>query len=161
MADIFAPKLRSRIMASIRSTGNKTTEGALATLYRKNGITGWRRKQAIHGKPDFVFRNLKVAVFVDGCFWHGCAQHLRMPATNRDYWLAKIQRNARRDQQTAKALRKAGWTVLRFWEHELRKPSPVVARTMRALAKARATLQSSRPSGKRNTCKGRTGNILK
>ena len=67
---------------------------------------------------DMVFRPAKVAVFIDGCFWHGCPEHYVQPRTNADYWSAKIARNKGRDSDTDQRLRDAGWTVLRYWEHE-------------------------------------------
>jgi len=65
-----------------------------------------------------VFRNVKVAVFVDGCFWHGCPAHATQPKTNAQYWADKIETNRERDRQTDQLLQQSGWTVLRFWEHE-------------------------------------------
>lgn len=67
---------------------------------------------------DLVFRPTKVAVFVDGCFWHRCPEHFTMPKTNVGYWEPKIARNVERDRETDALLREAGWLVLRFWEHE-------------------------------------------
>lgn len=67
---------------------------------------------------DIVFTRAKVAVFIDGCYWHGCPLHYRAPASNIDYWTAKLARNLARDGATSEALRLAGWTVLRFWAHE-------------------------------------------
>jgi len=67
---------------------------------------------------DLVFRPVKVAVFVDGCFWHGCPEHYVLPKTNQDYWREKIGRNVQRDRETDARLSEAGWLVLRFWEHE-------------------------------------------
>ena len=67
---------------------------------------------------DLVFRPTRVAVFVDGCYWHGCPHHYKEPKTNTDYWRAKIAGNGQRDRQTDKLLSEAGWLVLRFWEHE-------------------------------------------
>jgi len=67
---------------------------------------------------DMVFRPAKVAVFIDGCFWHGCPEHYTEPRTNAEYWSAKIARNQWRDSDTDRRLREAGWTVLRYWEHE-------------------------------------------
>jgi DNA mismatch endonuclease (patch repair protein) len=69
-------------------------------------------------RPDVVFPGRRVAVFVDGCFWHGCPQHGTQPATNEAYWTQKIGANRQRDLSTTAALTAAGWTVLRFWEHE-------------------------------------------
>ena len=86
---------------------------------------------ALFGKPDFTFRRERVAVFVDGCFWHGCPRHGTMPAGNRAFWQAKLARNAERDRAVTRALRKAGWKVLRIWEHDLAaKHWPRVARRM-------------------------------
>jgi DNA mismatch endonuclease Vsr len=79
MADVFNKTKRSRVMAAIKSTGNKDTELKLIAIFRANGIAGWRRNQKLPGKPDFVFRRERLAVFVDGCFWHGCRWHCRMP----------------------------------------------------------------------------------
>jgi DNA mismatch endonuclease (patch repair protein) len=94
---------------------------ALARLLRDCGISGWRRRQAVFGRPDFVFRKLRVAVFVDGCFWHGCPKHGRRPKENRRFWSGKISTNQRRDRQVTRTLRQAGWRVLRIWEHALAK----------------------------------------
>jgi hypothetical protein len=71
MADVFSKRKRSQIMAAVRSKGNKTTELKLISIFRVNGIVGWRRNKKITGSPDFVFRKKRIALFVDGCFWHG------------------------------------------------------------------------------------------
>jgi DNA mismatch endonuclease (patch repair protein) len=72
-------------------------------------------------KPDFVFQKLKTAVFVDGCFWHGCPKHATWPKTRAAFWLEKITGNKARDCRVNRALRKRGWTVVRVWEHELKR----------------------------------------
>jgi len=77
MTDVFTEAKRSEVMSRIRAHGNRGTELALIALFRASGLTGWRRRQPVFGKPDFVFRGSKVAVFVDGCFWHGCPKHGR------------------------------------------------------------------------------------
>ena len=123
-------------MAAIRSTDNKTTELKLASILRAAGITGWRRHQAVPGHPDFIFRRERLAVFVDGCFWHGCRWHCRMPRGNRSYWQKKIKRNALRGHATNKLLRNARWRVLRIWEHSLRSPQAVAARIISELSLA-------------------------
>lgn len=69
-------------------------------------------------RADIVFTRRRVAVFIDGCFWHGCPQHATLPKTNSDYWLPKLERNIERDRAIDALLRDAGWTVLRYWEHE-------------------------------------------
>jgi DNA mismatch endonuclease (patch repair protein) len=73
------------------------------------------------GTPDFAFPKNRVAVFVDGCFWHGCPRHASFPATRRDFWLKKFAANKARDRRVNRELRKRGWRVLRLWEHELSK----------------------------------------
>lgn len=133
MADVFSKKKRSQIMAAVKSTGNKVTETAFANLLRRNGVKGWRRHLPLRGKPDFTFRNKRVVVFIDGCFWHGCRAHLRMPTSNRTYWFEKIARNQARDRVINRELSRAGWRVLRFWEHELRDESRVLRRVTNAL----------------------------
>ncbi|MDI6774519.1 MAG: very short patch repair endonuclease [Verrucomicrobiota bacterium] len=117
--DIIPPPIRSRVMAQVRSHGNRTTEIALIRLLRRHGIKGWRRGSPLRGRPDFVFRARHIAVFVDGCFWHGCPRHCRMPASRRKYWTTKIACNRARDTETNRVLRKGGWHVLRVWEHEI------------------------------------------
>lgn len=115
---------RSRIMSAIRSKGNETTEIRFMVLMRQAGIKGWRRNSRQIGKPDFVFPAVKVAVFVDGCFWHGCPRCGFVATANRTFWANKIRKNRSRDRRVGRLLRKSGWTVIRFWEHELRVPSP-------------------------------------
>jgi DNA mismatch endonuclease (patch repair protein) len=115
------PLSRSELMARVKSTGNKSTEIRLSKLFRASGVRGWKRRSTIYGKPDFVFPRERVAVFVDGCFWHGCPKHCRMPKANRDYWRGKIARNKKRGTSINRELRRAGWRVLRIWEHELAK----------------------------------------
>jgi DNA mismatch endonuclease (patch repair protein) len=133
MADTFSKKLRSAVMGAVRSHGNRSTELLVIAIFRAHGITGWRRHQPLPGKPDFVFRRERLAVFVDGCFWHGCPWHLRMPASNVVYWNAKIARNMARDRRVNAELRRAGWRVIRLWEHALADPNRVAARLLRLL----------------------------
>lgn len=138
MADIWSKKKRSEVMALIRSKGNKVTELGLASLFRSAGISGWRRNQKVFGKPDFVFRKHHLAVFVDGCFWHGCPRCYRGPDSNRKYWNAKILRNRQRDREVARALRKAGWRLIRVWECALaERPAACTRKIQAALDAAR------------------------
>lgn len=132
--DTVSAQVRSKIMARVKSSGNRSTELALASLLRKHGMSGWRRKYPILGKPDFVFPNHFVAVFVDGCFWHGHPTRCRLPKNNKSYWRRKIKRNKVRDRLVTRALRKKGWKVVRIWENEI--PS---LRTVRRLRKALKT----------------------
>jgi DNA mismatch endonuclease (patch repair protein) len=120
MPDVFSKQKRSEVMSRIRGRGNKDTELALAKLFRAHRITGWRRNQPVFGKPDFVFPKLKLAVFVDGCFWHGCPKHATKPKNNRAFWQRKFSANKKRDALVTRTLRRNGWRVLRVWEHTLR-----------------------------------------
>ena len=97
----------------------KATELRMIQIFRANGITGWRRSWNLPGKPDFVFPKLKLAAFVDGCFWHGCPTHCIQPKQNAKFWRDKIAVNKARDNRVNYALRKRGWKVIRIWEHEL------------------------------------------
>ena len=133
MADVFTAEKRSLVMAAIRSRGNRETELKFIGILKRYKITGWRRNHPLPGKPDFVFRRSRMVVFVDGCFWHGCPLHGRKPASNLEYWGPKLERNRQRDLAVTRGLRRRGWRVLRFWDHELKDPPRVAARTMRAL----------------------------
>jgi DNA mismatch endonuclease, patch repair protein len=143
MADVFSKEKRSRVMSAIRSGGNKGTELKLVSVLRASGVTGWRRRQPLPGRPDFIFRHERLAVFVDGCFWHGCPKHGRRPGSNRNYWLPKLRRNQERDGEVRRALLKAGWAVLRVWEHDLGNASRVARRIAAALDRARTRLHSA------------------
>lgn len=120
MADTVTKKQRSKNMASIRSTGNRSTELALVSLLRQNKITGWKRNnKTVLGRPDFVFSKIKVVIFVDGCFWHGCSKCNLKPKSNKTYWDQKIIRNKKRDNNVKRELKKSRWKVVRIWEHDL------------------------------------------
>jgi DNA mismatch endonuclease (patch repair protein) len=121
MADCFVDSFRSKVMRAVKSQGNKSTELRLIEIFKMFGLTGWRRRQKIEGRPDFVFRKNKLAVFTDGCFWHGHGCRNTQPKTNAAYWQAKIANNRNRDRCVNKILRKKGWKVVRFWECEITK----------------------------------------
>ncbi|WP_354412660.1 very short patch repair endonuclease [Variovorax atrisoli] len=130
---------RSATMRAVRGQGNKSTEAVVAKLLAKAKLLGWRRHLPLPGTPDFAWPGLKVAVFVDGCFWHGCPRCNRpLPKTNSAFWAAKVARNQRRDRASARRLRALGWSVLRVWEHALSNPQRVLARIKRALARNEA-----------------------
>ena len=117
MADVFTPRQRSAMMGLVRSTGNASTEQRLVRFLRSYRITGWRRASRLVGSPDFAWHRKHVAVFVDGCFWHGCPRHGHTPRSRIAYWVPKLARNKARDRVVARSLRKRGWRVLRIWEH--------------------------------------------
>lgn len=183
MADVFTKHKRSEVMARIRSRGNRDTELALAKLLRRHGITGWRRQVVVQVpaakrrarraeaerrrrrrvrqsrptgiRPDFVFVKQRVAVFVDGCFWHGCPihspparwlQNSEMPVTagsckaakprrtGKQFWRAKLATNKQRDRYVTRYLRRHGWRVVRIWEHDLANaPAKCIRKIRRAL----------------------------
>jgi DNA mismatch endonuclease (patch repair protein) len=149
MADVYTRAERSALMAKVRGRGNLTTEEALAKVFRAEGWSGWRRQRPIVGRgadgkrfrvrPDFIFASRRLAVFVDGCFWHGCPRHGTRPRGNAAFWRAKFRRNRERDRRDTRRLRRAGWQVLRLWEHALKpKARPVLlARLRKVFAGAR------------------------
>ena len=123
--DVFSSAKRSEIMSRISSRGNAATELRLREILRARRITGWRRHYPVAGTPDFAFRKERVAIFVDGCYWHGCKKCQRVPKTNLDYWLPKFEANRARDKRVAGLLRRSGWTVLRIAQCDLRNPERV------------------------------------
>lgn len=117
MPDVMTPEQRSRCMSRIRS--EKTgPEMRLRRALWARGVR-YRIHRKLPGKPDLAFAGRRLAVFVDGCFWHGCPDHGTSPKSNQSYWGPKIERNRERDAKVSAALRAEGWTVLRFWEHEI------------------------------------------
>jgi DNA mismatch endonuclease (patch repair protein) len=171
MPDVFSKRKRSEVMARIRSRGNRDTELALVRLLRAQRISGWRRHIRVRSmacgtrnlgagamagrsfrtprsalrvftvRPDFVFLKQRVTVFVDGCFWHGCPRHATQPQNNAVFWRRKLAANRARDRRVNRELRRAGWRVVRIWEHELKRGAqnakrgipPVGRRILRAL----------------------------
>ena len=120
MADVFDKATRSEVMSKVRSKGNKSTEIRLIEVFNELEIKGWRRNYPVKGHPDFVFPKKRIAVFVDGCFWHGHDCRNTRPKQNEDFWIAKRERNVARDRTTTEMFEKRGWTVLRIWECELK-----------------------------------------
>jgi DNA mismatch endonuclease (patch repair protein) len=118
----FGGLSRSALMARICGSGNASTEVKFVALLRSAGIKGWRRNSKLPGKPDVIFPKFKLAIFIDGCFWHGhkCLGS-RVPNRNTDAWIAKIRRNKKRDSRVARRLRFTGWRVMRIWECTLAK----------------------------------------
>lgn len=116
------------MMSGIRGKGNASTEVRLMRIFRKYGISGWRRQQKIEGNPDFVFRSSRVAVFVDGCFWHGCPKCYKAPSSNSGFWKEKLTANRKRDRVVTKVLMQKGWKVVRFWECALASEKRIAAK---------------------------------
>jgi len=128
VTDCFNPQERSRIMSRIRSNGNYSTEMRFIRMMRQHKISGWRRRSKLPGRPDFLFPKKRLAVFIDGDFWHGNPRRFRIPKTNRNYWSAKIAGNKNRDRAINRLLRKSGWRVLRIWESSLANVEAVIGK---------------------------------
>ena len=126
MADIFNNEKRSEIMRKVKSKKNKSTELRLIDIFKQNGITGWKRNYSVKGHPDFVFLKEKVAVFVDGCFWHGHDCRNTRPAENHEYWQKKRELNMKHDKDVTALFEVRGWKGLRIWECELKKRNETV-----------------------------------
>ena len=120
MPDVFTRAKRSEVMGRIPGRGNKSTERRMAAILRSGGVRGWRlHARDIPGRPDIYFSQARLAIFVDGCFWHGCPSCYNKPATNKAFWAAKYDENQRRDRAVEAQLATAGILVIRIWEHEL------------------------------------------
>ena len=126
MADVFDTEKRSDIMRRVKSNKNKSTELKLIEVFKELGIKGWRRNYRVKGHPDFVFLQKRVAVFVDGCFWHGHDCRNTRPSDNQEYWQKKRVRNIKHDQEVKAMFEARGWTVLRIWECELKKKNRII-----------------------------------
>jgi DNA mismatch endonuclease (patch repair protein) len=112
---------RSRAMSAIRGKYNRSTELRLRMALIRAGIKGWKlHAKELPGNPDFFIEKEKVAVFVDGCYWHGCPKCGHIPKTRSRFWAAKIKRNQQRDRKKRMELTKMGITPIRIWEHELK-----------------------------------------
>ena len=133
MADKISKAARSENMRQIRAV-NTRPELALRRALWAAGLRGWRlHYKRLPGSPDFAFPRRKIAVFVDGCFWHGCPRHYRGPKSSRAYWDGKLEVNRARDRRTGAVLRQEGWRVVRLWEHDLTASGDAVGRIARAL----------------------------
>lgn len=108
-------------MSRIKSKETRLEINFRKLLYSK-GFRYRKNYKNLYGKPDVAFNSKKIVIFIDSCFWHGCKKHLRLPATNVDYWKNKIKRNQKRDEEVSRVYKKMGWTALRLWEHELVDP---------------------------------------
>ena len=127
MVDVFTKEKRSWVMSRIKGKGTKI-EKLFERELRKNKIKFKKYPKILKkGNPDFLI--WKVAIFIDGCFWHGCPKHYRSPKSKKGYWIPKIEDNMKRDIEVNKNLRKMGYKVVRFWEHDARRnPDKLVNR---------------------------------
>lgn len=138
MADVFTKEKRSDIMSRIRSKNTRLETEFLKLVSSFLYPMGFRYRKhyaKVPGKPDIAFVSKKIAIFLDGDFWHGCPKCSRPPKSNVDYWEQKIKRNRQRDKDVNKALKKIGWRVLRFWECEVKRdPDKVIKIIFSALS---------------------------
>lgn len=135
--DPLSPKERSIQMGRVKSTRNISTEMRVLTALRRMRVVGWRRHVAnVPGSPDFFFRKENLALFVHGCFWHGCRTCGRIPKTNVSFWSGKIAANKLRDRRVRRRLKGMGIRCMTVWEHELQRGS-WIKRVMDALSLAK------------------------
>jgi len=129
MVDIFTKEKRSEIMSRIRGRDTKLEISFRKALWHA-GLRGWRVHYGKY-RIDVAFVGRRVAIFLDGCFWHGCPVHYRKPKTGKGYWIPKIRANKKRDKKTTKALETEGWRVVRIWEHDLGNSDVVMKQAIR------------------------------
>jgi DNA mismatch endonuclease (patch repair protein) len=148
--DIMCPEKRSALMSRIRGKGTKP-ELVIAALLRDEGITFEEHARDLPGRPDFVLRDARVAVFVDGDFWHGWRfSTWRLKLSEK--WEAKVIANRERDARSSRALRRAGWRVVRLWEHQVDEdPARCLERIRRVVARADARDRIGAPEGPGST----------
>jgi DNA mismatch endonuclease (patch repair protein) len=118
MTDRLTPSQRKFNMAQIKSK-NTVPEIIIRKLLYHSGVRGYRVHYSLPGKPDIVFVRKKIAIFIDGCFWHKCPQCFVEPETRKEFWLKKINSNVNRDKRVSHQLKSKGWTVKRIWEHQI------------------------------------------
>lgn len=133
MSDVLTPSQRSFCMARNRAKNTKPEIALRSSLWRR-GLR-FRVHYSLIGRPDVVFTKSSLAVFVDGCFWHSCPEHGAKPKANAEFWNAKLTRNKQRDVEVTHRLRLKGWTVLRFWEHEIRNDVEQIATAIEAVVR--------------------------
>ena len=134
MSDNLSPENRRKTMQAVKGKGTKL-ERRLWSMLAGMGLKGWTKNaNFVTGKPDVVFVNQKVAIFIDGCFWHGCPDCRRkLPVTNREYWERKINRNVELAQIHNEELHRSGWQVIRIWEHEMKDKALIRGKILHAL----------------------------
>lgn len=140
--DSVSRAVRSEIMSRIKQR-DSGIERQLRTALWREGLR-YRKHVRMRGTPDLVLRRARILIFVDSCFWHGCRFHCRKPKSNVAFWEAKILKNRRRDLAVTRFYRRQGWTVLRFWEHQLLKDHDACVSRVVLAAKTGARLQGKR-----------------
>lgn len=141
MADVLSDEQRKLNMSRIRGK-NTTPEIKFRKILYARGFRGYRIHPDLPGKPDIAFTRYKLAIFIDGCFWHRCPVDFKEPETRKDFWVKKINSNVERDQKVNLELQSMGWTVLRIWEHEIRKdPEAPIQRLTAFFAEGRSVIR--------------------
>ncbi|MDR6884310.1 very short patch repair endonuclease [Bacillus sp. 3255] len=118
MADKISKEARSKNMSAIRSTHTKLEDTVTNALWNM-GFRFRKNVRKLKGKPDIAIKKYKIVIFIDSCFWHFCKQHGHIPKSNTPFWIEKLERNKRRDEDILKYYQDLGWQVLRIWEHDL------------------------------------------
>ena len=152
MAEKISKQQRSLIMKAVKSRNARSTELTLVQIFKEFQIKGWRRTYKLFGSPDFVFPKKRIALFCDGCFWHGHTCRKTKPATNVDYWKKKIQSNKNRDKLVTVTLTQINWKVIRLWECEIKNHSLPVKLKLLHLSNT-AIPKKRRPHGKNSARK--------
>lgn len=119
MVDKVTAEVRSETMRRVKSKNTSLELKVRSALY-KRGLR-YRLNYPLPGKPDIIFPKQKIVIFIDSCFWHGCPEHLRKPASNIIYWSEKIKKNIARDKMVNKKYKEMDWKIIRLWEHDLKK----------------------------------------
>lgn len=140
--DNLTPTQRHKNMQNIRSK-ETIIEMRVRSELRRRGLRFRKNVPNMIGKPDIVFPSSKVAVFLDSCFWHQCPYHANLPLIRRKYWIPKLERNKERAKEVNRQIRKKGWTVLRFWEHQIKNHFDECINKVAKVVKSRETLRKS------------------
>jgi len=130
MADNLSREKRSKVMASIRGKNTKP-EVTIRKILWKKGMRYRLHNKSVFGTPDISIKKKKIAIFVDGCFWHGCNRCYKEPKTNVEFWRNKIIQNKKRRIKVRRHLKKEGWRILEFWEHEINSDPVLVSKKIK------------------------------
>lgn len=142
-ADNLSREQRSKTMRAVRQSHTFLENSVLHGLWHC-GVRYRRNVRDLPGNPDMAIKHLKIVLFVDSCFWHGCRTHGRIPSTNRDYWAKKISGNSARDREIDATYSEMGWTCLRVWEHDIR--SDLAGTVQRLCAEIRSAAEDGQAS---------------
>ena len=137
MNDNLSKELRSKNMRQIKSISK--LEDRFSSGLWWSGIRFRRNDRKLFGTPDISIKKYKIVIFVDSCFWHQCPLHGNMPKSNVEFWKTKLQRNVERDQEVNKHYMESEWTIIRIWQHELKKDFQGVVDNVSSLKKKKSS----------------------